>query len=118
MDSVRIQQVVINLVQNAIKFSKRGKKIRVHISLADTEKPTRTVGIQIKVLDEGIGISELDQNKIFTPYFRTTDLTSRNANKDSNGLGLYISKMIMEGLGGTLVFKSKFGVGTAFLLSF
>ena len=109
---------MINLVQNAIKFSKRGQKIKVQTSLVNTENPLRTVGIKVKVQDQGIGISELDKDKLFSPYFRTTDATSRNSNKDGNGLGLYISKKIMEGLGGTLDFNSKVDVGSVFLLSF
>jgi signal transduction histidine kinase len=76
---------------------------------------------RLKVKDEGIGISEEDQKKIFTPFFKQEDTTRQRSNEirpASHGLGLYITKRIVEGLGGTIYFKSEIGAGTTFTLTF
>ena len=68
----------------------------------------------IEVTDKGIGINELDMKNLFSPFFKTSDSISREKNKQSHGLGLYISKLIAEKLQGNISVKSTSGNGSTF----
>lgn len=68
--------------------------------------------------DEGIGITEADQENLFEPFFRSTDPTSISKNKYGNGLGLSICKMIAEKMDGSLKIKSEAGEGCTFIFTF
>jgi len=70
LDKMRIQQILINLLQNAIKFSKDGDKIIINVNYI-TSLSAATV--RICVDDQGIGISAEDQKQLFQPYFKTKD---------------------------------------------
>lgn len=104
-DPNRIIQVLTNLLSNACKFSKPNG--RVELSVEDLGGAVR-----VSVKDEGQGIPEKDQHKIFE---RFADLgNSDRQSKGGTGLGLSICKAIIEGLGGTIGFESEEGVGTTF----
>ena len=75
LDSFRTQQVVINLLSNALKFSKAYDIIDVKLQVLPIEQ-SEEVELQIDVTDNGCGISEQDQLQIFTPYFKTTNKSS------------------------------------------
>jgi signal transduction histidine kinase len=62
--------------------------------------------LTVKVIDEGIGISQQDLKNIFTPFNRTKDISSRHKNKNGHGLGLSICKRIAEKLNGTIEVNS------------
>ena len=62
---------MINLLQNSIKFSKANDKIRVEVSRTQPEE--NWYNFQVAVTDEGIGMSDADRQKLFTPFFKTTD---------------------------------------------
>lgn len=103
-DRMRINQVMNNLLNNAIKYSPGGGRIFVRMKKED--------GLAvISVSDEGIGIAEEDQPKIFEP-FRRTQATKETI--PGVGLGLSISKLIIEGHNGSLELKSRLGIGTTF----
>lgn len=56
----------------------------------------------LSVFDQGIGISESDREKLFTPFFKSVDEKSKSMNKQSHGIGLYLCRRIAESLGGSL----------------
>ncbi len=103
VDGVRLRQVLINLIDNALKFTERG---RVSVEIG-----WRKNHLFAAVLDTGPGISEADRQRIFEPFQSTDENTNRGA-----GLGLYISKQLVELMGGTLSVESSPGIGSRFNL--
>lgn len=104
-DSYRIEQLISNLLTNAIKYGSN-KPIEIHVS-----QEAQTTHIEIK--DHGMGIDSSDFKRIFEPYERAISV-----NKISGlGLGLYISKRIAEAHGGTIKVESMSGVGSTFTAS-
>lgn len=69
IDKLRVQQILINLIQNAIKFSKKKDVIDVSIDEFVVENPHEQVGVNIKVTDQGLGISEEDRKNLFQMFF-------------------------------------------------
>lgn len=106
VDATRIMQVLNNLINNAIKYSPNGGHIKVSIGTQENQAV-------IKVSDEGIGISKEDQDKIFEP-FRRTKLTKDTI--PGVGLGLSISKHIIEGHGGRVSIQSERRKGSTFII--
>ncbi len=104
-DPVRLKQVLINLLTNAMKFTKAGS-IQLIIEQQDNN-------IHFTVKDTGIGISEEDQSTLFTRFIRSKDKQKNNAYIGS-GLGLYIAKFCVEILGGEIFVESKLGKGSTF----
>ncbi len=104
-DSDRIGQVIINLLNNAIKYSPAAEKISVTIS-SDGENVTCAVE------DFGIGISRKDQLKVFERFYRVVDTSDRTY--PGLGVGLYISQQIIKRHGGKLKVNSRKGRGSIF----
>lgn len=114
-DVLRIRQVLINLVSNAIKFTENGQ-VRIMVELdellrAQTED-ARIAKLRFSVRDNGIGISEEKQKKIFESFEQEDTSTSRKYG--GIGLGLSISKKLVELMGGEIGLTSEKGVGTTF----
>jgi signal transduction histidine kinase len=107
-DEALLRQVLVNLVENAIKYSARGG--RVDILVSETED-----SVQIDVVDEGIGIPAAAQEQIFEKFYRLDVEMSRGVG--GSGLGLYISKEIVERLHGTLTVTSAENVGSTFTVT-
>ncbi|MBR9917951.1 response regulator [bacterium] len=106
-DISRIRQVLVNLVNNGIKFTNDGSVI-IQTKLLKKEDGIAT--IQFSVSDTGVGISKEDQDKLFTKFFRT-----RLANTiEGTGLGLTISKRLVELMGGEISFTSQLKKGSTF----
>ncbi|MGN7788009.1 ATP-binding protein [Niabella sp. 22666] len=105
IDRERIRQVVTNLLSNAIKYSSPGTQIIVRTEALEK-------GIRISVQDQGEGISEKDQQKVFERFFRATDGHTNLA--PGMGLGLYISEQIIRRHGGYFSLESKKGAGSVF----
>jgi PAS domain S-box-containing protein len=104
-DKIRIFQVISNLIDNAIKYTPVNTKIE--IELLDKEKT-----VKVTVKDHGVGISELMQKEIFNPLTRgSSDDVERSSGL---GLGLYISKLIVEMHEGSIGVTSKVGEGSTF----
>lgn len=100
-DKKLLKNVLINLIGNAIKFSDEGGAIHVHSTVANG-------AATVSVKDEGLGISEEDQQHLFSSFFR-----GRNAiNIQGTGLGLHIVKRYLDLLGGDVFLKSELGKGT------
>ena len=112
-DEKRLQQILINLLYNAIKFTDRGRVIlRVRgISDFSTNQGLLQQKIRFEVIDTGLGISQEDQAKIFRPFEQTGDTSLRSV---GTGLGLSISKQLVELMGGKIRVKSKLGKGSNF----
>ncbi|KYG60872.1 hypothetical protein AZI85_10445 [Bdellovibrio bacteriovorus] len=106
-DPTRLRQVLFNLIGNALKFTSEGNvKVIVRIVNEGGEK------ISIEVQDTGIGIPREKQAKLFSPFFQADVGISRKYG--GTGLGLVISKNLVEIMGGTLEMKSLAGRGTTF----
>ncbi|TNV82979.1 hypothetical protein FGO68_gene4039 [Halteria grandinella] len=108
-DSKRIKQVLFNLIGNAVKFTFKGV-ISIRMTF-DSHLSILTCRIQ----DSGIGIKENDQKKLFS--FFGTLANSKEINRAGMGLGLTISKMIIQTLGGEITLKSNFGAGSEFIFT-
>ena len=104
-DPRRVRQILLNLLSNAIKFG-RGKPIRVR-SCATEER-----GVEVEVIDEGVGIPPDDQSKIFDEFVQL----ARSDRQDGTGLGLPISQRLAVILSGSLTVQSEVDVGSTFKL--
>jgi|GEM_PF-980417 len=111
-DPLRLGQVLINLVQNAIKFTDKGQII---VSAELNQIKENKVKIAFSVCDSGIGIDEERVNHLFDPFVQGDNSVSRR--HGGTGLGLSISKQIVELMGGTLNVLSKVNQGSAFSFS-
>jgi len=111
-DSARIQQVVLNLVENAIKFTSQGN---VFIRIK-SKKSTNTSNsdVQISVSDSGIGMNNEQLNKIFNPFVQADPSISRRFG--GTGLGLSISKRLIELMNGSIQVLSEIGKGSEFII--
>jgi PAS domain S-box-containing protein len=106
-DPSRLRQILVNLVGNAIKFTPRGKVI-VDVQVHDESH------IGFHVIDTGIGISELDQNKLFASFAQADESITRQFG--GSGLGLLLSRRLAEQLGGNLcLIESAAGKGSHFV---
>jgi PAS domain S-box-containing protein len=108
-DSVRLHQIILNLVSNAIKFTSKGK-ITVSVRLFDEDEESATV--EFAISDTGIGIDESKMETIFDNFQQATSGTSRLYG--GTGLGLAIVKQLVEPQGGTLSVQSKINEGSTF----
>ena len=104
-DRERLAQLVSNLVSNAIKFTHEGGHVTVRTRLDGD-------AVALEVEDDGIGIPEAEQNRVFQRFFRAS--TATQAAIPGTGLGLVISKAIAEAHGGTMSMRSAQGRGTCF----
>jgi PAS domain S-box-containing protein len=108
-DPVRLHQIILNLVSNAVKFTSHGSII---VSVKMIEEDEHKVTIEFSVTDTGIGINENNIDKIFDNFQQASSGTSRLYG--GTGLGLAIVKQLVEPQGGTVKVKSKLGVGSTF----
>lgn len=104
-DPVRLMQVLTNLLSNANKYSPAGATITVTVEAAPPF-------LRISVADTGYGISPADQAKLFTPFFRSEEAHIRQ--EQGWGLGLHLSKRLVDVLGGALTVQSEPGKGSTF----
>ena len=107
-DEVRIRQVIVNLMTNAIKFTEKGS-VTLSVTHYIQEYGTNLV---VSVADTGIGITEENMEKLFTS-FRQVD-TRKNRSVEGTGLGLAISKRLIRQMGGFISAQSEYGVGSEF----
>jgi signal transduction histidine kinase/CheY-like chemotaxis protein len=103
-DSQRLKQVLINLVSNAIKYNRRGGEVRISL------EPVSPDLVRITVADTGIGIDEAGLRKLFTPFER---LNAAASGIDGTGLGLALSRDLVEAMSGRMGVTSKPDVGTS-----
>ncbi len=108
-DPGRLRQIFVNLIGNAIKFTNEGE---VFVNCEVTEEFYQKVAFVFTIKDTGIGIPEEKQDKIFDSFSQADGSTTRKFG--GTGLGITISKMLVEQMGGTIGLKSEPGVGTEF----
>jgi signal transduction histidine kinase len=106
-DKKRVQQIILNIVNNAVKFTPKGS---VEIGNYRHHQEMR-----IEIQDTGIGIKKTDQEKIFQPFVQIDNTLTKTY--QGTGLGLAVSQKLIEMLGGSISVESKFGSGTKFILS-
>ncbi len=106
VDSRMMRQIIINLFDNAIKYSKAGTTVKLELS-SESDK------VLIKVSDQGIGIPESDQAKMFQPFRRASNV----GDTIGSGLGLSIIKQAIDLHKGSITFTSKLGEGTTFTVT-
>jgi signal transduction histidine kinase len=113
-DRIRVSQVLVNLVSNAYKYTPEGGLLQVGVEETanqwDPEGAVRVVHLWVK--DNGIGMSLEDQQKMFQKFFRSEDPKAREA--PGTGLGLNITKSLVEMQGGKIWFESEYRKGTTF----
>jgi signal transduction histidine kinase len=107
LDRNRILQVLLNLLSNAYKYTVEGG--------AMVELKRAGAGVQVSVIDTGIGIRAADQANLFNRFFRANDQVVKKVG--GTGLGLSISKGLTELHGGSLTFKSQYRAGTTFTIT-
>lgn len=108
-DSLRIEQILINLVNNGIKFTKQGS-VRVSAHLLKVRD--KQVTLEFCVADTGIGVSQKQKDSLFLPFSQLDSSNSRRYG--GTGLGLSISKKLVEMMGGTIRVTSKLDQGSQF----
>lgn len=110
IDKDKYTQLIMILLDNAIKYSDEGKDIAVKVKVNDVKNL-----VTIEVEDKGIGISKEDIDKVFTRFYRVDKARSRR--KNGSGLGLSIAKWIVDNLSGSIKIKSEENKGTTFIIT-
>lgn len=108
-DPVRLKQIIINLCNNAVKFTQQGG-VNINVSYQEESKL-----ISIDVIDTGVGLSKEQANRVFSPFTQADASTTRKYG--GTGLGLYLSKQLAEKLGGDIKIKSTPDIGSCFTLT-
>jgi signal transduction histidine kinase len=106
-DLEKLRVVFQNLIDNAIKYSKKGGKIIIGVEEDGND-------VVVRVVDAGIGIPEDERDKIFSKFFRSSN--AREVKTEGSGLGLYIARVIIENHKGSITFESESGRGTTFFV--
>ncbi|MDE6320637.1 MAG: acetyltransferase, partial [Lachnospiraceae bacterium] len=111
-DNIRIKQVMVNLANNAVKFTREGN---VHVKVDFRQIDEETIELSISIADTGSGIKESDMNKLFRS-FQQLD-SKRNRNIEGTGLGLAICKQLVSLMNGKIYVSSVYGKGSTFSFS-
>jgi signal transduction histidine kinase len=107
-DAFRLKQALVNLVDNAIKYNRPSGEVKISARADDAQ-------VIIEIKDNGIGISQADQQRIFERFYRVDK--SRSRAQGGSGLGLSIVKKIVEEHGGTISVESILGEGSTFRIT-
>jgi two-component system phosphate regulon sensor histidine kinase PhoR len=105
----RLEQALLNLLDNAVKFNKPNGEVRVQVHDRSQDQ------IEIRVSDSGLGIPPGDRSRIFERFYRVDKARSREVG--GTGLGLSIVKHAVEQMGGTVVVESELGKGSTFIVT-
>ncbi|MGB2953388.1 MAG: ATP-binding protein [Gaiellaceae bacterium] len=106
-DADKLRQVLINLIDNAVKYSPDGGHVEVRVD-------PRENGLTLTVRDEGLGIPHGEQDRIFGKFYRVDPQLTRGVG--GTGLGLYICRELVRRMGGRIAVRSKEGAGSAFVV--
>ena len=109
-DKLRINQVLVNLLGNAVKFTSKGGKVNFSVNII--EETDKTVKLHYLVKDTGIGMSDEQKNKLFIPFEKAAKEVT--AKFGGTGLGLAISQNLINMMGGVIQVKSELGAGSEF----
>lgn len=105
LDTPKIQQAVMNFIDNAIYYSRVGGKVKVTLEYSGDDAI-------VKVIDSGIGVPKKEQDNLFTKFYRAEN--ARKKRPDGTGIGLYLVKKIVSSHGGSIIFESHEGKGSTF----
>lgn len=108
-DPVRIRQLIVNLVNNAIKFTEKGDVI---VRICELERNETDITLRFEVIDSGIGLTDDQQKKLFQPFMQADGSTTRKYG--GTGLGLSICKQLIDLMGGRIGVESIPGAGSTF----
>lgn len=108
-DDVRVSQVIINLLTNAVKYTEKGE---VLLKVAEKKRDSENVWLEVSVKDTGIGIREEDMEKLFESFERLDEI--RNRNIEGTGLGMSIVTKLLRMMGSGLKVDSVYGKGSEF----
>ena len=108
-DDVRVSQVIMNLLTNAVKYTEEGS---VLLSFSEKSRDRDTIELEVSVKDTGIGIREEDMDKLFESFERIEE--KRNRNIEGTGLGMSIVTKLLEMMGSCLLVESVYGSGSVF----
>ncbi|HKO77351.1 MAG TPA: PAS domain S-box protein, partial [Flavobacterium sp.] len=108
-DSIRLKQILVNLISNALKFTSFG---HIHLDVEQVKGGKKSTTIKFSIKDTGIGIKQYNQKKIFNSFVQEDSATSRKFG--GTGLGLAISNLLLELMSSNLQLKSKYGDGSDF----
>jgi PAS domain S-box-containing protein len=108
-DREKLRQIVMDLVENAVKYSPAGGTVRVSASRRDDT-------VEVSVDDEGIGIPQAEQGRIFAKFYRA-ETGGRDLASGGTGLGLFIAKELLAAMGGRIWVRSREGEGSTFVFS-
>jgi signal transduction histidine kinase len=106
-DQAKMTQVVLNLLSNAIKYSPEGGTIRIAAEAADGGN-----SVVVRVSDQGIGLAPEDKDRVFETFYRVKSEETYEIR--GTGLGLFIVKSLVEGMGGEMGVESELGSGSTF----
>jgi two-component system phosphate regulon sensor histidine kinase PhoR len=106
-DADRLRQVLVNLIDNAVKYSPEGGRIELRVLARDN-------GLRMTVTDEGLGIPHGDQQRIFGKFYRVDPNLTRGVR--GTGLGLYICRELVRRMNGRITVESKEGRGSTFIV--
>jgi len=107
-DRARLNRVLGNLLDNALKYSPRGSNVRISVEPAQDDARE---GVVVHVVDQGVGIPEADQPRVFDRYWRGTNVSSSTRGE---GIGLASARQLVEWHGGRLTVHSQEGAGSTF----
>ena len=106
-DRDAMEQVILNLTDNAVKYAGTGGEISISVEPGEN-------GVDIRIEDRGPGIPETHRNRIFEKFHRVDD--SLTATKQGSGLGLSIAKRMLKDMGGDLLYTPRQGGGSSFIV--
>jgi len=107
-DKNRLEQILLNLLSNASKFTEQGGRVQIHVGREGDY-------CQVAVIDTGIGIKKEDQGHVFETFFQGETLSDRR--KEGTGLGLTLTKQFVEAIGGRIWMESEYGKGSTFIFT-
>ncbi len=113
-DEIRIRQAVINILTNAVKYTKEGF-VKFSVGYRDIGNDPDSIILEVSVEDTGAGIKEEDVGKLFAAFERIDEANNRNI--EGTGLGITITQSLLKLMGSTLNVRSEFGKGSVFSFS-
>ncbi len=111
-DDVRVKQILLNLLSNAVKYTEKGT---VKLIANVIESTDEDVTLKFEVIDSGIGIKDEDKDKLFVPFERLDEVS--NTHIQGTGLGLNITKQLVDLMDGTIEVESVYGEGSTFAVT-
>lgn len=110
-DDIRIRQIIVNLLTNAVKYTREGK-VTLVVQRQDVTEGSEDIILHVEVIDTGIGIREEDMGRLFESFQRLDE--EKNHNVEGTGLGISIVQSLLKMMGSSLKVESEYGKGSRF----